>query len=293
MAPCLKVQNTGQKVFAARGCRYSSARTYSSQKITFCEYTFSGKNFEHIRVFVCTDRACKVSLMRNHPLAILFALTLSACNAPMDKLVPVDVAKWETTLKLSIDRLSAEDKKLFLGFMTRARLEETLGGKPIEEGMTIGRVIERQKTWVADEVKKEVDARLSKGKYEAERAALKRVVDDLLTVTVVELKLVKKGHVANQVIKLAFSNKGEKDILGIKGQIRFIDIFDHEVESIGLRYADGLKSGASSVWTGSRHYNQYQESHKALAALENGNYRFQFEPEMIVFADGVKLIAKR
>ena len=258
-----------------------------------CEYPTSSKHFAYIKVFVHIDRACRVLLMNKTLLIIFIVLILSGCSNPRDEVVPKDITKWETVLKLSITRLSPEDRKLFLGFMTRAKLEQTFGGKSIEEGLTIGRIIEQQKTWIDSEVKKEIEARLSMGKFEAERAALKKVVEDLLTVTVVELKLVKKGHTANQIIKLAFLNKGNKDILGIKGSIRFIDIFDNDVDTIGLRYADGLKAGASGGWTGSRHYNQYLESHKALATLEKGKYRFQFEPEMIVFADGGKLLVKR
>ncbi|MFZ4537150.1 hypothetical protein [Propionivibrio sp.] len=231
--------------------------------------------------------------MKEFLLAILFALILAGCEGPKDKVVPKVMAKWVTELKPSIDKLSVNDRKLFLGFLMRAKLGEALGEKPIEEGLTIGKIIEQQKAWVDDEVRKEVEARLMNGRFEVERAALKKAVGDLLNVTVLDLRLEKKGHAENQIVKLGFENKGQKDIRGIRGSIRFIDIFDNEVGVVSVSYADGLKAGASGSWAGARRFNRYLESHQALASLEQGQYTSRFDPEMIVFADGQKLVVKQ
>jgi hypothetical protein len=230
--------------------------------------------------------------MKLNLVIIMFALALLGCGGAKDKAVPSDMAKWDTELKPSIDKLTEEDKKLFLGFVMRAKLGEVFGGKGLEDGLTIGKAIERQKTWVDEQAKKEAEAKLLKQKLEAERAALRKQVDDLLTVTVLNLKLVKESYSENQLIVLGFQNNGQKDILGIKGTVKFIDIFDKEVGAVGFSYDDGLKAGAAGTWNGSRRYNQFIESHKAVANLEEGKYKTRFEPEMIVFSDKTKLIIK-
>src|SRR5690606_35998332 len=141
------------------------------------------------------------------------------------------------------------------------------GGKP-EDGLTIGKAIEKQKAWKAERDKKDQEAKLLKEKLEKEQAVLQKQVDEMLTVTVLKVKLEKADYQTYQVIELGFKNNGAKDISGMKGTVYFIDMFDKEIGSIGFSYTDGLKAGATSKWSGSRHYNQFIEEHRALAGLE-------------------------
>ncbi|HRO67314.1 MAG TPA: hypothetical protein PL182_07110 [Pseudobdellovibrionaceae bacterium] len=66
-------------------------------------------------------------------------------------------------------------------------------------------------------------------------------------------------------------------------------MFDKEIGSIGFNFTNGIKSGATAKWDGSRHYNQFLPEHRALANLEEDKYTTRFQPEMIVFKDGTKL----
>ncbi len=230
-------------------------------------------------------------------IVVLFALSIAACSNPQDKVIPTDMSKWETDLKPSVEKLGEEDKKVFTAYLMRAKLGETFGGKKMPDGITIGKAIEEQKRWADEQAKREAEAKALKEKLEQERATLRKQVDEMLTVTVVQLKLEKgsfeSGNIIDrQLIKLGFQNKGTKDIMGIKGEVKFIDIFDKEVASVLFSYDGGLKAGTSSTWTGSRNYNQFLQEHKALANLKEGKYKTRFEPEIIVFADGSKLVVK-
>lgn len=100
--------------------------------------------------------------MKSHLLIVLVALALFGCSGPTDKLVPTDMAKWETELKPSIEKLTEGDKKLFLDFVMRAKLSEAVGGKGLEEGLTIGKAIEQQTAWIGEKSKKEAEAKLLK-----------------------------------------------------------------------------------------------------------------------------------
>jgi hypothetical protein len=108
--------------------------------------------------------------MKSNLLIVLVTLALFGCSGPKDTVVPTDIAKWETELKSSIEKLTEEDKKLFLGFVMRAKLGEVFGGKGLEEGLTIGKAIEKQKAWIEEQGQKEAEAKLLKQKLEAERA---------------------------------------------------------------------------------------------------------------------------
>lgn len=233
-----------------------------------------------------------VEHMKINRFVILFVLVLVGCSGPKDKIVPADMGTWDTELKSSVDKLTDEDKKLFLGFVVRAKLGEVFGGNGIEEGLTIGKAIDKQKEWIEERKQKEEESRLLKEQIEAERAALRKQVDDLLTVAILQLKLVEESYIKNQHFEIGFQNKGKKDILGIKGSIKFIDIFDKEVGAVGFSYDDGLAAGASGTWHGVRSYNQFMPAHIAVANLEEGKYTTRFEPEMIVFTDGTKLQIK-
>ena len=235
--------------------------------------------------------------MKKQFIATLFALTfvVAGCSDPKNKVIPSDMSKWDTDLKPAVEKLSEEEKKLFAGYVMRAKMGEVFGGKGVAEGTTIGQGIEQQKKWVQEQEAKEAEQRALKEKVEKERAALKQQINGAVTVAVVDLHL-RKGSMESgdfedkQIIKLALENKGQKDIAGIKGTIKFIDIFDKEVGSISFGYDDGIKAGATASWSGSRRYNQFLEEHKAIANLQPGKYRTVFEPEAIVYVDGTKII---
>jgi hypothetical protein len=220
-------------------------------------------------------------------------LTLIACSDPKETVIPTDIGTWDKALKPSIEKLNDDEKKMFLGFTMRAKMGEVLGGKGIESGTTVGKAIDQQKKWIAEREAKEVEEKALKAKLMADQVVLKKQIDDLITVAVLELRLEKESYREKQFIKLGLQNKGTRDIRGISGSMKFIDIFDKEVGTVNFKYTDGLKAGSTGSWTGTRDYNQFLEEHKAVARLEEGKYKAVFEPEMIVFEDGTKLALKQ
>ncbi len=221
-------------------------------------------------------------------LAVVF-FALTACSDPKGTVIPTDASTWDKALKPALEKLTEEEKKLFIGYTMRAKMGEAFGGKGMESGITVGKAIENQRAWIAEREAKQAEENALKAKLVAEQAALRKQIDDLLTVTVIELLLQKDRFQENQIIKIGLNNKGSKDIKGVSGAVKFIDIFDKEVGTINFSYDDGLKAGATSFWTGSRHYNQFMEDHRAIAQLEEGKYKTIFEPKMLVFEDGTKL----
>jgi len=130
-----------------------------------------------------------------------------------------------------------------------------------------------------------------------QREALRKQADDLLTVTVLELRVEKgglePGNIFDQLlIKLGFQNKGSKDIKSITEEVKFMDRSDKEVGSFHFSYDEGVEAGKKATWIHTRHDKEFMQSHKALTRLEEGKYKTRFEPELILFADGSRLIIK-
>lgn len=229
--------------------------------------------------------------MKNLFIATISILTivLAGCGDPKGTVIPSDMSKWDTDLKPSIAKLSEEDKKLFAGYIMRAKMGEAFGGKGVTEGTTIGQGIEQQKKWMQEQEIKAAEQRALKEKIQKERVETTKKINDAVTIAVTDLHLEKERFEEKQIIKIALQNKGTQDITGVKGKIKFIDIFDKEVGSIAFSYDDGIKAGETATWSGARRYNQFIAEHKAIANLQEGKYKTIFEPEAIVYADGKKI----
>jgi len=103
---------------------------------------------------------------------LCFALLLVACGDPHDTKVPTDISKWSETVKPSLQKLKPEEKVLFSQYAIRhmagAAVGGLIGGKadPIPEDMTIGKAIEEQRNYLAQEQVKESEEKALKDKTE-------------------------------------------------------------------------------------------------------------------------------
>ena len=84
-----------------------------------------------------------------------FALLLVACGDPHDTQVPTDISKWSTSVKPALQKLTPEEKVLFTDYVRRhtkgAAEDGLIGDKadPIPVGMTIGKAIAEQRSYIA------------------------------------------------------------------------------------------------------------------------------------------------
>jgi hypothetical protein len=90
-----------------------------------------------------------------------FALLLVACSDPHDTKVPTDISKWSTSVKPALQKLTPDEKVLFTDYVRRHTIGAAEGGligdkaDPIPEGMTIGKAIEEQRNYIAQQQVKE------------------------------------------------------------------------------------------------------------------------------------------
>jgi hypothetical protein len=83
-----------------------------------------------------------------------FAILLVACGDPHDTLVPADISKWRDTVKPSLQKLTPDEQALFTQYVRRHTIGSAGGltgdkADPIPEGMTIGKAIAEQRSYIA------------------------------------------------------------------------------------------------------------------------------------------------
>jgi hypothetical protein len=228
-------------------------------------------------------------------IAVVVVALLVACSKPTDAVIPSDVSTWDKELAPVLQKLPQADRELVAAYLMRAKLGEVFsGGKGVPIGTTVGQAIEDQKKFAAELAAREQQEAALKKKLEAERAALVEQINKAVTVTLVAKAELPKNYDAGryseyQQFTIGVQNNGDKELAGVAGELKFIDIFDKEVGSVTFRISQKIAPSGSYVWKGGRDYNQFVAEHRAVWNLEEGKYKTRFVPNALVFADGTKL----
>jgi hypothetical protein len=238
--------------------------------------------------------------------ALVAAIAIVAgCSKPTDAVIPSDMATWDKELAPELKKLPEEDRAKVGLFLMRAKLGEAFGGKGVAPGTTIGQALEAQKKFEteeaakrakeeAEQAAKRAEAEALKKKLEQERAAALEQLNKAATVTLLSKRELPKNYDAGryseyQEFRIGVQNNSDKPIIGVAGELQFIDVFDKKVGETNFRISENIAPGKSVTWVGGRNYNQFMREHQAIWNLEAGKYTTKFVPDMVVFQDGSKL----
>src|SRR5207237_665397 len=113
-------------------------------------------------------------------------------------------------------------------------------------------------------------------------------------VAVTSLRLVPSDYHASRYrdefhIRLALQNKSDRDLRGIKGTVRFKDMFGTEINSIGLSYDDGIPAGKAATYAGTMKYNQFMDEDTRRASKSLDELKVEWIPDTYLFEDGTVL----
>lgn len=225
-------------------------------------------------------------------------LFVVGCSKPTATVIPSDVAAWDKDLAPAVQKLSEADRQLAAGYLMRAKMGEVFGGKGVPPGTTLGDAVENQRQWVAQQAAAEAEARALAERVKQERAALAEQINTAITVSLVEKAQRFKDYSQQrysdeQIFRVAVQNKSPDELVGVAGELKFLDVFGKEVGAVSFTISERIKPGQVYNWVGSRDYNQFIDSQKALWNLEEGKYSTRFVPEGVVFANGRKLVAQQ
>lgn len=217
---------------------------------------------------------------------------------PKATIVSSDSSKWESELAPAIKKLTDEEKRLVGAYLVRMKMAEAFGVKGLapRDGMTVGQLIDAERAFEKEQAAKESDAKALKEKVTAEKEAVRRQIDEILTVALIKKGFqksdYKSGTISDMItMEIAFANKGTKDIAGVKGTTVFKDMFGDEIKRIRLSYDDGIPAGRTVSWSGESQYNQFESGDIKLRNTDMQKLSFSFIPDMVVFADGTKIKA--
>jgi len=229
-------------------------------------------------------------------IAVLFLTiaALSGCSKPTDAVIPSDISTWDKELAPNLKRLSDSDREKVTAYLIRAKMGEVFGGNGIPPGVTIGQAIDAQKKWEAEQAAKRAEEESLKKKLEQERTAALEKLNKAVTVTLLAKRELPKNYDIGryseyQEFRIGVQNNSDRAVVGVSGEIKFIDVFDKEVGAVRFGVSENIEPGKSVTWTGGRDYNQFLDAHRAVWNLEDGKYTTKFVPEAVVFKDGTKL----
>lgn len=238
----------------------------------------------------------------------LLGLGVAGCSNPKDAVIPSDMNRWEAELKPNTDRLTPEERESVGKFLLRKKMGEAFGKGTDSGPITIGRALELQKEFEAEQVKEEAKLKAEEEKAKAEeaakaekrkqadeaRAALAKQVNEAFSVTLKDVDFrgldIEASRFSEEFLfSFAFNNRGSKKITGFKGQVVFEDSFGEEVQRINLKEETAIAPGKSVPWTGTSNYNPFEARDQKFKALIGKTLKIRFEPETLLFADGTKL----
>jgi len=246
--------------------------------------------------------------MRTNTALVLAGLLLFAgCSKPVDTVIPSNMDTWDKELGPVTQKLSEEDRKLFAGYVVRMKMASAFKGdsSDIPFGTTIGQALEDQRKWLADMEREQAEEKAKSDREEAERMALKQkieaerasqmeAINGTVTVTLVSKNELARNFQAGrysdqQQFVIGAENKSQKTIVGVSGELEFVDLFGKVVGAVNFRMSEKIEPGKTARWTGVRDYNQFIPEQRAVWGLEDGKYTTKFTPEAVVFSDGDKL----
>ena len=232
--------------------------------------------------------------VKSAAILLIVIAALSGCSKPTDAVIPSDMAAWDKELAPELKKLPDADREKVAAYLMRAKLGEIFGGKGVPPGTTIGQALDGQKKFEAEQAAKHAEEEALKKKLEQERATAMEQLNKAVTVTLLSKSELPKNFSAGryseyQQFRIGVQNNSEKTMMGVSGEIKFIDVFDKVVGTVNFRISENIEPGKSANWIGGRDYNQFLDAHRAVWNLEEGKYTTRFEPEMVVFKDGTKL----
>lgn len=225
----------------------------------------------------------RVALASMMLIALIF---LSGCSDPRE----YEIAKLTEEQKKELgENLTADEGQKLTGWMMRT----ALSGQELPPGITVAQALAQQDEWAAEQKAQEVaQVELAK-RVEAERKAKQEEFARLLSVALVS-KENSLGEYGQRWIDLAvaYENKSDKDIEGVKGVLRLNDIFGDKIMDVNWSYDGGIPAKGSIVERDSGiEINQFIDRHMKLWSTDFEKLKATYEVSTIIFEDGTKIDA--
>lgn len=220
---------------------------------------------------------------------VAIAFLLMGCRDIRD----AELSKLTDDQRTSLDKkLNGEETRLLMGYMMRQGMSQAFGGKGAPDGITVKQAIKEQRDYLEKEKQEEAKAAELKKKIEAERKAMQEEFAQLLSAVVVSKKTSESEFGQKYVrLEMAFENKTDKDIQGVKGTLKIADIFGDLIKNTSFSYDSGIAAKKTAIYKGSLNVNRFEDKDLKLYTTDFDKLKTSFEIETIIYKDGTKVEA--
>jgi hypothetical protein len=188
-------------------------------------------------------------------------------------------------------KLNGEEMRLLMGYQMRQGMSAALSGKGVSDQVTVRQAINDQREWLEKRKVEEAEALELKKKVEAERQAKQEEFKKMLSVALVA-KRNRDGEYGKKFVALdlAYENKTDKEILGVKGILKITDIFGDKIQNVRWSYDRGIPAKQTQLEKGSGvDINQFRDSDMKLWNTDPEKLKAAFDVTTIIFKDGTKV----
>jgi hypothetical protein len=155
--------------------------------------------------------------------------------------------------------------------------------------MTIGDMIDAQRTWLLDEKKREAEDKDRVAQARADEERQRKELLEAVTVTVVEKGFQSADHQDSITFTLVYENKSGKDIRRFKGTLVFSDLFEVEITPFTISEDEPLAAGATKRQGWTMKFDGSFDRHVKLRNSSLDSLKIEWRPQTILFADGASI----
>lgn len=211
-------------------------------------------------------------------------IILASCS-PMNKKYSYKTVENDIKAIHEANVLDSAEGDLLATYIVKA----TLFGQKDLTGKTYNQILREAKKAKKTQEKEERKQRKLEEKAKKEEDAKIARLKNALTVTILDKKFAKHNFQGYIIYECAFENKTDKAINAFKGQITFNDMFDDEIQSINIKYDEGVDANSIKNYSISTICNEWDEEAQLLKSKSLKQLKVFWAPEKIMFADGSTL----
>jgi hypothetical protein len=219
---------------------------------------------------------------------VVFVVTtflLMGCRDVRD----TELSKLTDKQRASLDKkLNGQEERLLIGYMMRQGMSPTFGGMGAPDGITVRQAINEQRNFLqkeeqakAEEAKQWIDAGGKSKQWEFAQ---------LLSVSLVDKWTHDEDFGEKYVaMEMAFENKTDKDIEGVKGTVKITNILGNPIKNISFSFDRGIAAKSTVKYIHYIHINQLSDNDLKLWNTDFDKLKTSFEMATIIYRDGSKV----
>lgn len=231
-------------------------------------------------------------------LSLLVLLSLTSCKEPYDEEISTDPSVQLEVFKL-LQNLPENEKSEVEAYIARMRSQQRETGIVSHKSVTIRQALEEQAKWreaEAERRRRDKEAEERTTREQEEKKAKARVIQqqmlEICSVDVTKKSFVDSGAGHHFNLELTFSNKSDKDLLFVKGELELYDGSGRLLKGVKIPYRKTVKAKRSASSKGDFPYSESKPGDKILVKIALKDLKVKWVPLTYEFADGSTISAE-